>query len=406
MKRTLAATAALLTFTACGGAPQSAGTVDLPAATQPPASPAQVPTASTPAAPTAHASGAAVVPGYAPGQFPSVPSIVIPNLSVLDEVTAKAAETLTDKLKSIPGLKVSPAHCGPEGQPLVGGSVVLGGDGTGAVSGDGITQVRTGDGAGLYSDPETSLVNHGDGSGLLSRGPISLVIHTDGSGTYNGPGLSIVLDGKGGGTMTRAADSVVIHNDGSGTYSASTPEVSLTINADGSGSYSGPGISIINDGSGTALVNGVPVKADRLPPVPPAGKFPPLMKLAPVDPVCGLYVTLEAEILFDYDKSDIRPDAKATLHQLVEPLNGLPQGVSLQVQGHTDAHGSDGYNQGLSERRANAVKDELSGAGVTAPLTATGFGETRPVAPNEIDGKDNPAGRQLNRRVEIFIPTR
>lgn len=405
MRRTLVATATLLALSACsGGSPQPAHT-EAPAA-RPSATPSMETTPSAQPASSPAVSSVAVVPGYAPGQFPSVPSIVIPNLSVLDEVTAKAAETLADKLKSIPGLKVSPAHCGPDGQPLVGGSVVLGGDGTASVSGDGVTQVRTGDGAGIYSDPETSLVNNGDGSGLLSRGPISLIIHTDGSGTYSGPGLSIALDGKGGGTMTRDQDSIVVNSDGSGTYSGSTPGVSLTVNADGSGSYSGPGISIINNGSGTALVNGVQVKADRLPPVPPAGKFPPLMKLAPVDPVCGLYVTLEAEVLFDYDKSDIRPDAKATLHQLVEPLNGIPQGVSLQVQGHTDAHGSDEYNQGLSERRANAVKDELSRSGVTAALSATGFGETRPVAPNEIDGKDNPAGRQLNRRVEIFIPTK
>ena len=206
--------------------------------------------------------------------------------------------------------------------------------------------------------------------------------------------------------MNRNEDTVVINNDGSGNYSSGRLGVNITINSDGSGTYSAEGLSIINTGSGVALVNGETIKADPLPQVPPAGKFPPLMKLAPVDPVCGLYVTLEAEVLFDYDKSEVRPEAKATLHKLVEPLNGLPQGVSLQIQGHTDAHGSDDYNQGLSERRANAVKDELSSSGVTAPLSATGFGETRPVAPNEIDGKDNPAGRQLNRRVEIFIPTK
>ena len=389
MKRTLVATATLLALTACsGGSPQPAHT-EAPAA-MPSAAPPGETTPSVQPASSPEAPRVAVVPGYAPGQFPSVPSIVIPDLSVLDEVTAKAAETLADKLASIPGLKVSPAHCGPNGQPLVGGSVVLGGDGTAVASGNETSQVRSGDGAGIYTDPETSLVNNGDGSGLLSRGPISLIIHSDGSGTYSGPGLSIALDGNGGGTMNRNEDTVVINNDGSGNYSSGRLGVNITINSDGSGTYSAEGLSIINTGSGVALVNGETIKADPLPQVPPAGKFPPLMKLAPVDPVCGLYVTLEAEVLFDYDKSEVRPEAKATLHKLVEPLNGLPQGVSLQIQGHTDAHGSDDYNQGLSERRANAVKDELSSSGVTAPLSATGFGETRPVAPNEIDGKDNP----------------
>ena len=59
----------------------------------------------------------------------------------------------------------------------------------------------------------------------------------------------------------------------------------------------------------------------------------------------------------------------------------------------------------LSEQRAQAVVEALKANGVSTSLDATGFGETRPVAPNEnSDGSDNPAGRQLNRRVEIFIP--
>ena len=76
---------------------------------------------------------------------------------------------------------------------------------------------------------------------------------------------------------------------------------------------------------------------------------------------------------------------------------------NAEVSGHTDAIGSDSYNQTLSENRANSVVDALVKRGVTTSLSATGYGESRPVAPNELNGKDNPAGRQLNRRVEIFV---
>ena len=77
----------------------------------------------------------------------------------------------------------------------------------------------------------------------------------------------------------------------------------------------------------------------------------------------------------------------------------------MEVGGHTDAKGSDAYNQALSERRAQAVVDALRQRGVATDMDATGHGEAKPVAPNEIGGQDHPAGRQLNRRVEIFVRT-
>ena len=77
--------------------------------------------------------------------------------------------------------------------------------------------------------------------------------------------------------------------------------------------------------------------------------------------------------------------------------------ASIAVAGHTDAIGTDTYNQALSEKRARTVADALRTRGVKGTLSAKGFGESRPVAPNELNGRDNPAGRQLNRRVEIFV---
>ncbi|WP_311359666.1 OmpA family protein, partial [Actinomyces oris] len=77
----------------------------------------------------------------------------------------------------------------------------------------------------------------------------------------------------------------------------------------------------------------------------------------------------------------------------------------VQVQGHTDSVSDDAFNQKLSEQRAQAVSSALKSNGVTADLEAVGYGETKPVAPNEnSDGSDNPGGRRLNRRVEVFVP--
>jgi OOP family OmpA-OmpF porin len=73
--------------------------------------------------------------------------------------------------------------------------------------------------------------------------------------------------------------------------------------------------------------------------------------------------------------------------------------VVVEVAGHTDSTGSETYNQGLSERRANSVKDYLTSQGVTATrLSAKGYGEAQPVASN-----DTKEGRAENRRVELIV---
>lgn len=116
-----------------------------------------------------------------------------------------------------------------------------------------------------------------------------------------------------------------------------------------------------------------------------------------------IVVSLPSDVLFDFDKSDIRADARPVLARLVEVLQAMTE-RPVTIIGHTDAKGSDAYNQKLSQRRASSVRSWLSDSGVASPMTTLGKGESTPVAPNEnADGSDNPEGRQKNRRVEFII---
>ncbi len=101
---------------------------------------------------------------------------------------------------------------------------------------------------------------------------------------------------------------------------------------------------------------------------------------------------------FDFDKSEIRPDAAVILDEAARIL-AERAGAPLQVMGHTDSTGPEAYNQGLSERRANSVRDYLVGAGIDAGRISTaGAGELQPIATN-----DTREGRALNRRVELNV---
>lgn len=101
---------------------------------------------------------------------------------------------------------------------------------------------------------------------------------------------------------------------------------------------------------------------------------------------------------FDFDKSVLTANARTILDGVSDALSAAPT-VTVEIGGHTDAKGSDEYNQKLSERRANSVVKYLVGKGVDASrMTAKGYGESNPVADNETD-----EGRELNRRVELTI---
>jgi len=115
-----------------------------------------------------------------------------------------------------------------------------------------------------------------------------------------------------------------------------------------------------------------------------------------------LILRMPAGITFAFDRADVQPQFQATLDQVATTLNEY-RSTAIDIYGHTDSSGSDSYNQGLSERRAQSVANYLTSRGVDRVRIATrGYGETQPIADNSTD-----AGRAANRRVEIrLVPIR
>jgi photosystem I P700 chlorophyll a apoprotein A2 len=116
-------------------------------------------------------------------------------------------------------------------------------------------------------------------------------------------------------------------------------------------------------------------------------------------------INLAADVLFDFDKADLRTEAGPALEKVATVLKAYPKASAL-IEGHTDGKGNDQYNQKLSERRAEAVRHWLADHGISTVMTTRGWGKMKPVARNtKPDGSDDPVGRQKNRRVEITVGT-
>lgn len=167
----------------------------------------------------------------------------------------------------------------------------------------------------------------------------------------------------------------------------------------------------IRDGSGNCVVTSgavlpeceeakpAPAPAPATPAAPtPAAPTP----AAPSEPARAApssvrqSVVIQADALFDFDKSVVRPDGKKAIDEALAKLGGVDLEMVIAT-GHTDSVGTDAYNQKLSERRAAAVKAYLVSKGIpSAKVTTIGKGETQPVATNKTK-----EGRQKNRRVDI-----
>jgi len=133
------------------------------------------------------------------------------------------------------------------------------------------------------------------------------------------------------------------------------------------------------------------------PPPPAAAPTPPPPPPPPPAPVSEK-VTFAADAFFDFNKSDLKPEGRAKLDDLVSKMQGINLEVIIAV-GHTDAVGGDAYNQKLSVKRSDAVKNYLTSKGVEKNRVYTeGKGEKQPVADNKTT-----EGRAKNRRVEIEV---
>ena len=145
---------------------------------------------------------------------------------------------------------------------------------------------------------------------------------------------------------------------------------------------------------------GVPKDAPTTPPGP-GQDVPTEIRQTPR----GVVVTFRY-VLFAFDSEALTPQARREIERMAFVLNH-PQAAARRItlEGHTDAIGTEAYNLDLSRRRAQGVALELVARGIQRDrLTSEGLGKQRPVAPNTLaDGKDNPAGRALNRRVEAVV---
>lgn len=114
---------------------------------------------------------------------------------------------------------------------------------------------------------------------------------------------------------------------------------------------------------------------------------------------CSIPLKMRLEILFDFDKSDIKPKYVPEVEKVANLLKTNP-GATVSIEGHTDGRGTEAYNLKLSDRRAKAVEDYIEKKlGIDpARVTGQGFGKARPIASNDTD-----EGRALNRRVEAIF---
>ncbi|KQU53066.1 hypothetical protein ASG67_09490 [Sphingomonas sp. Leaf339] len=177
------------------------------------------------------------------------------------------------------------------------------------------------------------------------------------------------------------------------------PESRLTlVGADSAGGTTGPESSFAPAGEPASVFRAAEVAPDRL-----ALTESLLSELkARQGGDRSIVIDLPADILFDFDKASLRPDAEQSLRKAAELLGSYPT-APVKVNGHTDGKGTDAYNDPLSLRRAQAVAAWLKRNG-DRDATVAGLGKRQPVADNvKSDGSDDPDGRQRNRRVEIVI---
>lgn len=356
--------------------------------------------------------GVPVVPGYGIGEFPPVPTYEFPeNLNALLALSSSDVD-LGALTKSYPGMTVTAADCSQHDVEKVSGadgkiSWTQSSDGGLHYSGGGVTiSVGADHRSGSYLDSTREYYNWGDGGGSYKDDTVDtyIVVHSDGtlaSGATFSDGREFSNLGGGDGFYSSDQDAY------SGVFEPGSFEIFN--HGDGSGSYQDAYLYVINSGNGTGLVKLKETDEYYDTTVEPLPPMAPVAALAPLDPdattvFCGVSLQVDSALMFDFGSADLRPSSQGMLDSVARALqdNDVPKVV---VEGHTDGLGDPAANQTLSQQRAQAVVDALKDRGVSTTLVPVGFGSTRPVAPETTaTGADDPAGRQLNRRVEIFVP--
>ncbi len=344
------------------------------------------------------------VPGYELGAIPAFPIIEFPVIPKYSVEQAKILNSLKKEIQGIKGIRLKPAVV-EKGKLQYFSKFLVKGKIKGIVNTK-KGKLVVGKKAGVISAKDAKAIVKNDGSGVLNKDGVSVVVNADGSGTLidEKKGISIVRNADGTGTYSDGKINIVVEGEYKGSYRG--PNYSMVYTKEGQAQFSSNVLKIVVSNGKAIISKGdktVTVDAKPLPKIPLFPKIPPLEQLK-LDNIGGIRIIFDDSILFDFDKSELRPEGKVVVEKLVAIVKKLNI-KTVEIHGHTDSIGSESYNQKLSEERANAVKAYAVEKGISGNIKAIGFGESEPVAPNKNDdGTDNPSGRQANRRVEFFLP--
>jgi OOP family OmpA-OmpF porin len=258
-----------------------------------------------------------------------------------------------------------------------------------------------------FEDEAVSITVNADGTGVYDANGIHVAVLADGSGVYEDSGVRLSVAADGSGTYESGDERYTVRADGSGSFDDG--DFRLWIDETGAGGYKDDDLKVSISGAGKVFGDGdkshvaavQAVLEDGLPTFPPV---PSIEVVEPTGTVCGTVIRLDANLLFEFGSADVQADGQRYLQRVATLLQALgsPQ---AEVNGHSDQIGDAAANLALSEKRAATVRDVLVGGGVSrGSLSSRGFGETEPLRPETMaDGSDDPAARQLNRRVEIIL---
>jgi OOP family OmpA-OmpF porin len=326
--------------------------------------------------------------------LPALPSFTIPLEAFVDQADREIADQLEVPPGLYAGIAVIDARCDAAG---------------GSVAADGSGDLRGRDGSGEFSDGEMEIVVEGDGSGTYADASRTITIESDGSGSYVGGGVSLEIESDGSGRYDDGKRQIEVDSDRSGTYADG--EIEVTVGSTGSSTYRDAMRTVAVSPSGEIEVDGNEAHDEVIARVLAEGLplFPPVPHIGPIpEPVagtsCGSVIRLDANVLFDFNADTLVPEAAALLDRVGALLVALGS-PALRIDGHTDSVGTEEYNLDLSTRRAATVRRALADRGVSeGSMETRGLGESQPLAPNETaTGADDPAARQLNRRVELVL---